>query len=447
MSDVRIRLNSYQESFLLSKKRYPAMIAGIGTGKTMMMLSKIWRVCERYPDTLALVARKEFTDLRDSTMKDFTTYFGVEANSEKDYKFPNGSCIMFRHAAEFSVLKNVNLSMFGIEQAEELETEDQFVFLRDRLRRKTCPIRQGIIIANANGHNWIWRLWINNPRKNYEAFQATTFDNAHNLPLDFIDDLREMEMDAPNHYKQYVMNNHEVVESDDLILSSDDIDISLNLVSSQLGAPGAAALALDVARFGKDLNVATLLESRGAYRFEQALTEDWGGLDLMVTTGKFLDLSHRTKPKILVVDGDGLGAGVVDRMRELKIPVIEFRGGKVARHEDKFFNRRSEGFIDTADLVKRGWLKLVNKEEVKNELLSIKFSFDSKGRKKVESVEEMKKRGLKSPNFAASLMMAIYYRRRISMGVRRSTSQLPRKARGHISPFFKQSRRAVGGVS
>lgn len=441
MTDTHIKLNPYQEKFLLSKKRYPAMVSAIGTGKTMMMLSKIWRFCEKHPDTLALIVRKEFTDLRDSTIKDFTTYFGVVPNSDKEYHFANGSQIMFRHGAELFVLKNVNLTIFAIEQAEEFETDEQFIFLRDRLRRKNAPYRQGLVIANANGHNWIWRLWINNPGKNYEVFQATTFDNAHNLPDDFIEDLMEMEIDAPNHYKQYVMNRHDVVESADLILSSEDLDLSLALSSRAMGSPGGCILSLDVARFGDDFNVASALEGRGSYKFEQTLDEEWGGLDTMKTTGKTIDLIHSIKPEVVVIDGDGLGAGVVDRMRELKYPVIEFRGGKIARHQDKFFNRRSEGFLDTSDLIKRTWLKILDKEEVKNQLLSIKYTFDSKGRKQVESKKDMKKRGLVSPNHADSLMMAVYYRRRISVGLRASnSSRLPRTSKGYKGSFFNEGR-------
>lgn len=443
MPDVRIKLNSYQENFLLSKKRFPAMVSAIGTGKTMMMLSKLWRLCERYPDSLVLIVRKEFTDLRDSTIKDFTTYFGVGINAEKDYNFPNGSSIMFRHGSELAVLKNVNLTAFGIEQAEEFETDNEFTFLRDRLRRKNAPIRQGVVIANAHGHNWIWNLWINAPRKNYEAFQATTFDNEHNLPSDFIDDLREMEYDAPNHYKQYVLNSHEITEDADLILSSEDINFALSIPPTSLGSPGSAILSLDVARFGDDVNVASLLESRGSHKFEQTLAEDWGGQDLMVTVGRTVDLIHRTKPEAIVVDGDGLGAGVVDRLRELKYSVIEFRGGQKARKENKFFNLRSEGFIDTADLIKQGWLRPLDSENVKTQLLSIKFTFDSKGRKRIEAKEDMKKRGLKSPNFADSLMMAVAYRKRISSGLPRNVSRLPRRAKGHNSSFFNERRRMV----
>ena len=135
-----ITLKPFQYDFVFSEERFPALIAGIGTGKTYMLLLKIWNFLSNHPNCLGLICRKEYTDLHDSTMKDFTRYFGVTADSNKEFKFPNGSVLMFRHAAEVEVLKNINLSIFGIEQAEEFETDEQFIFLRDRLRNPNAGI-------------------------------------------------------------------------------------------------------------------------------------------------------------------------------------------------------------------------------------------------------------------------------------------------------------------
>ena len=152
---TEIRLNKYQEEFLFCKRRYPCIIAAVGTGKTFVGLLKMWKFCEKYPNSLFMLVRKEYTDLRDSTLKDMRNYFGVDFDSNKEYHFPNGSVIMARHGAELAVLKNVNLSGFLIEQAEEFDDDEVFTYLRDRLRRQTSPYRQGLLIANARAHNWL----------------------------------------------------------------------------------------------------------------------------------------------------------------------------------------------------------------------------------------------------------------------------------------------------
>jgi phage terminase large subunit len=127
-----------------------------------MLLLKIWRHCLEFPGSVALILRQEYTDLRDSTLKDVKRYFGIVPDRNKEYKFANGSVVMFRHGAELNVLKNMTLSIIGIEQSEEFETDEQFTYLRDRLRHPVGTL-QLCQICNANGHNWIWRSWLNNP--------------------------------------------------------------------------------------------------------------------------------------------------------------------------------------------------------------------------------------------------------------------------------------------
>ena len=153
---LKLNLKLFQDNFWHSLKRYPAMISGWGTGKTLFAILRGMDLSQEIPENLGLFVRKEYTDLRDSTIKDFEKYTGLRLDANKEVRFPNGSMIMFRHGAELDVLKNINLGWFCIEQAEEFESEEQFEFLRGRLRRANVKFHTGFIIANANGQNWIW---------------------------------------------------------------------------------------------------------------------------------------------------------------------------------------------------------------------------------------------------------------------------------------------------
>jgi hypothetical protein len=207
---LEIDFEPFQSGFAESKARFPAFVAGWGTGKTMCAIAKGLVLSVEYPNNLGLIARKKFTDLRDSTMKDFKRYTGLHIpQTTKEVTIPDtNSTIMFRHAEELSGLQNVNLGWFYLEQAEEFETDEQFQLLRGRLRREDCQ-RQGMIIANAAGHNWIWRIWKKNQGSDpdYELYEAVTFDNLHNLPDDFLKDLAKMEIEAPKKYKRFVQNS------------------------------------------------------------------------------------------------------------------------------------------------------------------------------------------------------------------------------------------------
>lgn len=235
---IEFNMLPYQWDFYTATNRFPGAIAGWGSGKTTLALLKVDLLSRFYKNNLILIVRKKFTDLRDSTMKDFTKWTGKHIpQGTKEAKYANGSTILFRHAKELSGLQNVNLGGAYIEQAEEFPTDTQFQLLRGRMRRelqvdedywgelvkrkaiypflqemKDNPLRQMMPIANAHGHNWMWKMFKKSPQEGYSCMEATSFDNETNLPKDFIDDLRRMENDSPAKYKQYVMNCHDEVD-------------------------------------------------------------------------------------------------------------------------------------------------------------------------------------------------------------------------------------------
>jgi hypothetical protein len=70
-----------------------------------------------------------------------------------------------------------------------------------------------MVIANTAGHNWIWRLWKHNPGPDYRLSEATTYDNAQNLPADYIRDLEtRLKVESPRKFERFVMNSWEEYE-------------------------------------------------------------------------------------------------------------------------------------------------------------------------------------------------------------------------------------------
>ncbi len=237
---INIAAEPFQWKFYTALNRFPGFTAGWGTGKTMWALMKGDLFSRFYKNNLGLVVRNKFTDLRDSTMKDFTKYTGKHIpQGTKDAKYANGSCILFRHAKELSGLQNVNLGWAYIEQGDEFPTDTQFQLLRGRLRReleideeywdalvksgeiwpflqsmRDKPLRQIMTIGNARGHNWSWKMFIKSPKEEFSCVQANSYENKSNLPEDFIKDLARMEVDSPAKFKQFVMNCHDEVDLD-----------------------------------------------------------------------------------------------------------------------------------------------------------------------------------------------------------------------------------------
>nr|BDD44711.1 hypothetical protein 17 [bacterium] len=412
MPEIEIKLQPYQDKFLFSKARYPCLIGGVATGKTMVMLMKCWRYCEEFPDSLCLVVRKTFRDLQDSTMADFQRYFGVKADSNGDYIFPNGSKIMFRHSEQLSTIKNLNLSCFFIEQAEEIQRE-AFTMLRDRLRRETVPgaYRQGVLICNSAGHNWIYQDWISDPpSKEYEVVLADTFMNSENLPQDFLADLRTMEQEAPHHYRRFVMNDFSELESDDMLFTGQMVYGSPKLEFTQSGYP-TKILGCDVARFGDDSTVFSLIQARDRVRWEQIHQEAWKGKDTMQVCGKIMDLIQQWGIEHVVIDEIGLGSGVVDRLTEQnKCEVYAFNSAKKASQPDQYANQKAEAYFKLREMFSLGHLKILDDRKLHEELLATRFLYKSNGARQIVSKDQMRKDGLGSPDRAEALCMACFFK-------------------------------------
>ena len=432
---LEAEMNWYQDGFMFSEARFPCILSGVGTGKTLIALAKAFNHCLSYPNALCMVVRKEFTDLRDSTMKDANLYFGTTlTKAAPDHKFKNGSEILFRHGNvnDVSVLKNINLSFVYIEQGEEYESAVVFNFCRDRLRRKETPIRQVAMIANANGQNWIWDLFVRRAETvdeydcpytldgveintgqvhylngSYECWTANSYANAHNLPIDTVKDWKSMEKEAPNHYAQMMMNSFDIIDCDDMLLTSADVTTALEqeFLYDKTNYHDSI-LAVDVSRYGDDKCSATLLVQKGPIHWEQTMIEEWQHRDLMYTTGRILDLRQRHNPIITVVDADGLGAGVVDRILENGIDVVGYHANPKGYVQGNYLNKKTEDcFFMKEELIQGGRLKIMR--EVMSECQTVKYKFNSDGgKKRIVSKEEMRTKGVKSPNKFDALMMA-----------------------------------------
>ena len=183
-----------QDSFIFSKAKFPAIVGTWGCGKSLAGLYAANLECENNPNSLYLIIRKEFVDLRDSTMQDWTNEIGRVWDGNKNVNYENGSVLMFRHGSDIDSLKNTNLSGALFIQAEEM-TEQEFWFVCGRLRRKTGSL-QLRLEANYNGHNWIYKLWKKKDivvpygsmitADDFHLTETCTLDNKENLPAAYI---------------------------------------------------------------------------------------------------------------------------------------------------------------------------------------------------------------------------------------------------------------------
>lgn len=159
---------------------------------------------------------------------------------------------------------------------------------------------------------------------------------------------------------------------------------------------------VDVARSGVDESV--IMRKRGyQYRVIKAMQ---GIGDTMVLAGHINKLiSPHLGQVAAVIDTIGIGAGVFDRCSEMDLNVIDFNASEQANDPTEYINKRAEQYWFVRELFKDGLVDIdEDDDELASQLGSMKWKVDSSGRIKIESKEEMAKRGLPSPDRADALM-------------------------------------------
>lgn len=142
--------------------------------------------------------------------------------------------------------------------------------------------------------------------------------------------------------------------------------------------------------------------------------------DTMQTTGNVVVEMQATGAEVAKIDMIGIGRGVVDRGKEQKLNFIGINVGMApqlnpdpikARIEEEqgvgFVNLRAQLWWNVRTLFETGNIDLDPDDEVlAAELVEIRYRRMSSGKLQVESKEEMKARGVPSPNRADALMLA-----------------------------------------
>jgi hypothetical protein len=121
------------------------------------------------------------------------------------------------------------------------------------------------------------------------------------------------------------------------------------------------------------------------------------------------------------IDVIGIGAGVVDRLRELGYGdyIIAVNSAERAYDTDNYGNKRAEMWGEMLNWMKDQPAKVPDKDSVQADMCGPEYYYDSKGRLMIEKTENIKKRGLLSPDEAAAIYLTFAEPVSIGTGTRR----------------------------
>lgn len=224
-----IERGSLHDKFQNSRAKIQIFAGGFGNGKTTAAVVKALQLAKEYPGSNGLVARSTYPKLTNTIRKEFRawcpkSWVSRDVDSKVNLmELKNGSVINFSHVQQTgkgqesstSNLLSATYDWIVIDQVEDPEiTEKDFLDLLGRLRGSTLyggtdetmpqdGPRWFIMMCNPT-RNWVYRKLVKplhdlaNGVKNpdlmldddgnlmVELFEGSTYENADNLPADFI---------------------------------------------------------------------------------------------------------------------------------------------------------------------------------------------------------------------------------------------------------------------
>jgi hypothetical protein len=180
------------------------------------------------------------------------------------------------------------------------------------------------------------------------------------------------------------------------------------------GVYDALVLGVDVARFGDDETVIYIRKGRDGRTHEPIRLR---GLDTMQVAARVAEQWEFFRADAVFVDQTGVGSGVVDRLRQLRIPVTGVDNGakpdraNPGQEATVYANKGAEMWGVMRDWLKEGGA-IPDEPELKSQLEGREYGFvlrDGRDAIQLEKKSDMKKRGLSSPDIADGLALTFAY--------------------------------------
>ncbi len=166
-------------------------------------------------------------------------------------------------------------------------------------------------------------------------------------------------------------------------------------------ASAPTIIGADIARFGSDQTVFVIRHGRKLL----VPINKYRELNTMQTSDRLAHLIDEINPDAVFVDGVGIGGAVIDRLKQLGYKkIFDVQAGATATETKLFANKRIEMWSEM-----RNWIRtadLPKDDELFQQLISPEYGYHKQSDKMLlESKDDLKKRGISSPDIADALAL------------------------------------------
>lgn len=417
----------------LRRARHRVLYGGRASSKSWEFAGRIAQIGQEYK-TRVLCVRRFQNRINDSVytlIKNQIDNFGLGGYhiGATSISHANGSEMIFygieRNTDEIKSFEGADV--LWIEEAHNL-TDEQWQILAPTIRKEGSEIWVSFNPRFAN--DFVYKRFVLNPPDNSIVRLVNYPDNPF-LSQTMLDEIAELKRDDPELYEHVYLG---VPKQDD-----DSVVIKRKWLNACLGAAeklgidagGASSLGYDVADSGADKNASALFKGRELIGIDEWKAEE----DELVMSCKRVLSTAKTNKAWIVYDSIGVGALVGSQLNELgyKSHNKFIAGAKVANPSskyavgitniEKFENLKAQAWQLTADRARKTYNAVMNGEAIEaDDLLSIKADvphlerllselseprkrYSKRGLDMIETKDELKARGVDSPNLADAFIM------------------------------------------
>ena len=406
-SRLALSLSDTQDAFVFDAHRYALFLGGIGAGKSHAGAVKAL-VQEIPRPNLGLVIAPTYPMLRDATWRTAQEVWAPVIRDvnrgEMRMALHSGAEVLFRSADDPQHLRGPNASWAWIDEAAQCHP-DTWPITIGRLRQHGKAGRCWGT-TTPKGMNWVYDVFVVNATPETALFRAATWANPF-LDAAFID---SMQQQYDVEFARQELDAEFVADTAASLFEWAWLD-----AASRRDAPRVAGMpvqaGLDVAGPGEDETVLTVMQAGSILHQAGYPQADPRGEVVAALRPYAGDL------ELLNVDSAGLGWGMYQHLKDhfgdrvRPINVGEAPTNKARTDQVKFANLKAELYWNARDWFSNGMVDGLSRTAL-GQLASVRYAHDHAGRVAIEKKADAVKRGVKSPDWAESTILALWKDRR-----------------------------------
>ena len=384
----------------------------------------IWLIinCITYPGTRWLMGRSKLKALKQTTLNTFFEICGDLKLTDKHYnynqqsgeiEFYNGSTIILKDLflypsdPNFDSLGSLEITGGFIDEVNQItEKAKNIVASRIRYKLKEYNLIPKLFMSCNPAKNWVYDQFYKKSKEykleDYKSFIPALVTDNPNISPHYITQLNKLDEVSK---KRLLYGEWEYDDDNSLINYDNIIDMFKDYTHI---TSGKFYISCDVARKGKDKAVILVwneLSIIELYEMNISLINEI--VSLINRLKDKWNISNRS----IVVDGDGVGGGVVDYLPGC----VDFINNSKALNNENYQNLKTQCYYKLSELINIGSINIFNntveqKECIIQELLLIKRkNIDRDGKLQIVSKEEIKNMIGRSPDYSDAIMMRMQF--------------------------------------